>query len=583
MRSNMRTHNIHWLRSRSSRRTVMGRAGLAALGLGGAALTACASKRGTGAQTTGSASDANATPQKGGTLTFFLPNNPATLDPQRVTGHQTMMPVGAVMSRLFRAKLGPTTDDALKHEIENDLAISAESPDAVTWTIKLRPDAKFHNVAPVNGHPVEAEDIKATFTRALDPAINDPSRGLLNMVDLSQIQMPAKDTITFKLKYPYGPFPTLLATPLYAWVYPREALTNGYDPAKQIIGSGPFLFDSYTPDIGINLKRNPDWFEKDRPYIDGVRIAIIPDSAQQIAQLGAGQLDIVNQLQQKADLEAATKVSPKAKSFTIPSTSVGGTYYFQLGDPRSPWQDIRLRQAVSMAVDRDTLGKVIFENQYVTAFSVPPSQGAWSLTSNQLDQATAPYYKFNLAEAKKLYAAAGATDYRWKLVYITGFGGTELDSRMSETIHNMLGALTPNVTLATQDYQRDFVNSGKGSRYGNFPSDEVIEGGTAPSIADVDGVLFGYWHSKSTSNESRVKDPKLDGLIDKARSTVKEADQRQAYLDVQKYIAAQVYSFGGFPVGSYYMLVAPRVHNFSVALEDGNDGETWSQVWLAQR
>ena len=98
--------------------------------------------------------------------------------------------------------------------LENDLAISAESPDALTWTVKLRPDAKFHNVAPVNGHAFEAEDVKASFTRALDP--KDPSSGSLDMLDPSRIETPAADTIVFKLKYPYAAFPSILAVPLYS-------------------------------------------------------------------------------------------------------------------------------------------------------------------------------------------------------------------------------------------------------------------------------------------------------------------------------------------------------------------------------
>ena len=550
---------------------------------GAGSLLACGRSKPPAQQTAAAPGGANETPQTGGILTFFLETNPSTLDPMRDTQHQTMTPVGAVMSRLFRAKLGPTADVALQYQLENDLAASAESPDSVTWTIKLRPEAKFHNVPPVNGHAVEAEDVKATFIRALDPATNDPSRGLLGMVDAAQIQTPAKDTVTFKLKYAYGPFPTLLATPLYAWIFPREVLTKGYDPAKQIIGSGPFMFDSYTPDVAINLKRNPDWFEKGRPYLDGVKIAIIPQQVQQIAQFSSGQLDILNSLQDQAALEAAKKGNPKAAVFVTPGTSTSFTYYFQLGDPKSPWQDIRLRQAVSMAIDRDTIGKAIFENQYDPAFSVAPSHGTWALKTDQLDQGTAPYYKLNLAEAKKLYEAGGATDFHWKLMYVTGFGGTVLDSRVSEAVHNMLTALTPNVTLATQDFGRDFINVGKGSRYGNYPADEVIQGGTAPSIADVDGVLFGYWDSKSTSNESRLKDPKLDGLIDKARSLLNANDQRTAYLDVQKYIAQQVYCIAGFPVGKLYTVVSPRVRNFNLALEDGNDGETWSSAWLASR
>src|SRR5581483_1757334 len=100
---------------------------------------------------------------------------------------------------------------------------------------KLRPDAKFHNVAPVNGHAVEAEDMKATFTRALNPATNNPNRGALDFINAAQITTPDKQTVVFKLNYPYAPFRSTLASPAYSLLFPREVLSGGYDPSKTVI------------------------------------------------------------------------------------------------------------------------------------------------------------------------------------------------------------------------------------------------------------------------------------------------------------------------------------------------------------
>ena len=181
------------------------------------------------------------------------------------------------MSRPFRFKTDSNPNTINNHDIESDLALSAESPDASTWTVKLRTDAKFQNTTPVNGRSVQAEDLKATFVRALK-LTNNPNRGALGMIDPDQIEAPTADTVVFKLKYPYAPFAKTLASPVYSWVFPREASTGGYDPTKQMIGSGPFTLESHTPDVEYNLKRNPDWFEKGRPYIDALHFAIIPDT-----------------------------------------------------------------------------------------------------------------------------------------------------------------------------------------------------------------------------------------------------------------------------------------------------------------
>ena len=173
------------------------------------------------------------------------------------------------MSRLLRYKTGVDPKVADGHDVKPDLALTSESPDAVTWTLKLRPDAKFHNVAPVSGRAVEGENIKATFIRALNEPKN-VNRASLDMIDRTQIETPDKTTVVFKLKYAYASFAHTLASPTYSWIFPREAVAGGYNPEKQVIGSGPFLFENFTPDVALTYKRNPNWFGKPQPYVDGV-------------------------------------------------------------------------------------------------------------------------------------------------------------------------------------------------------------------------------------------------------------------------------------------------------------------------
>jgi peptide/nickel transport system substrate-binding protein len=199
-------------------------------------------------------------PQAGGTYITATPVNPPSLDPQRTMSGYAAFVIGFSMSRLFRFKTAQDPQVWRNHDVEGDLAVSAASPDGITWTIKLRPDATFQNLPPVNGHAVEADDIKASFTRALDPL--NPSGSSLDMIDASQIQTPDKHTVVFKLKYPYAPFQSLLASSTYSWILPREASADGYDPAKQVIGSGPFLLDKYTPDVEVLYKKNGSRIQK---------------------------------------------------------------------------------------------------------------------------------------------------------------------------------------------------------------------------------------------------------------------------------------------------------------------------------
>ncbi|HTE87178.1 MAG TPA: ABC transporter substrate-binding protein [Dehalococcoidia bacterium] len=544
-------------------------AGMAALG------AACGGRRPqSGSPASSSAQGPSGSPVRGGTFTAFWNANPPSLDPQFFTTGATTSFACAAMSSLLRFKLGADPQVGLNHDLENDLAVSVESPDAATWSIKLRPDAKFHNIPPVNGHAIEAEDAKATYIRAVTSPQN-PNRGGLNMVDPDKIETPTRDTIVFKLNFPYAPFPNLLASVQYGLTYPREVLTGGYDPSKQVIGSGPFVFDSYTPDVAVALKRNPDYYEKGLPYADGVRHAVITTTAQQIAQFTGGNLDTVRVPQN--DLESTKSSNPKAREITVTSGGIGALY-FQLGDPASPFQDVRLRRAVSMAIDRAAIGKAVYDNKYDLNFSVLLSMGKWALKLDQLDPSVQEYYKFNLPEAKRLVQEAGGANLNVKFAYPIGAFSPEGDT-FAQTIYSMLSALPWKVTLVQLDYNKDFLAGGKGYNAGFFPADTILWGGVNP-FGEADQYLFGYYHSKSATNKEHLNDPAFDALVDKARGTVDIEARRQAYLAAQKYLADKMLSVMGLPAGFSHTLVQSGVQDFKYVPETNSSGRAWSSVWL---
>lgn len=516
------------------------------------------------------------TPVRGGTFVVALAANPPTLDPQMTNSANTMSAASAVLSRLYRFKSSWDVATANNHDIEPDLAQSFESPDGLTWTYKLRPDAKFQNLAPVDGRTVEAADVKASFTRAVSPTA--ANRGALLMIDPNKIETPDKTTVVFKLNYPYAPFSKLMASSVYSWIMPHEGTEGAYDPAKKLIGSGPFLLDSYTPDVALTFKRNPDWFEKGRPYVDGIKEPIVPDPAQRLAQFSAGNLDMVTPLQD--DVPTMTKQNPKAE--VIQNIGNGnGIMYYQLSDPSSIFQDIRVRQAASLAVDRKAYGKVYYGDKYIRTFNVTPDFGKWVITYDELPQETKQWYDVDLQRAKQLMEAAGGAKLSIKLLMPVGSPADPLLKNQSETINSMLGALPWKVTYVPIDYIKDWQGGGKGYLYGSMPADSMAWWGLAIRT-DVDEYLYGFWHSKGSSNISHVNDPKLDGMIDKARTILNEDDRLKAYKDVQRYILDNVYCLTGMVNGVGYTLAQPHVRNLTIG--DGLFGpgpDVWGQLWLA--
>ncbi len=562
-----------WQQRRLTRRQGLAAAG--GLGVAGALLAACSPQgRSTPSGSPSGAPAAQGQPKYGGTLNVYR-NKDDRLDPQTGSGADQETSAG-VMSRVFSLKVG--LDPALTndHDTEPDLGVSAESPDAITWTVKLRPDAKFHNVPPVNGHPVEAEDIKATFTRAVDPSVPNPNRGTLNMINPTQITTPDKQTVVFKLNYPYAPFRKLLGAPTYSLIFPREVLNGGYDPSKTIVGSGPFVFESYTPSVSYTYKKNPDWYQKGRPYIDSLRVAIVADDATQLAQFSAGNLDHY-MMGNPFQVDQVSKQNPKALVLKT-EMALPTPLYIQLGDPQSVFQDIRVRQAFSMAIDRDAISKAIFNGQSKQMVYIPSYMGKWALEVKDLAPSLQQYYKFNPAETKKLLEAAGQTNLQLKLAYYQPT--TPERQKLAETVNNMLNAAGVKTTIQVIDFNKDYIDAGKGYRQGYFPRDTVVSA-NAPVYSDADEYLFSYFHSTSTTNQEMIKDPALDRMIDHERTLTNEDDRLKAVLDASRYIAEKMYTIS--TVGTYqWVYVQPRVQNYQWSVTLGRPTETYTKLWLNQ-
>ena len=561
-----------------ARRSLLRRAAIGATGLAGTSLVACGSKPGAsngGAASQSGAGNAAGAPQLGGTLQVVSRSNTKTLDPHVTSGGTDRTLQSGALSRPLRFKSGPDPKIAADHDIEPDLALTLESPDAVTWTLKLRHDANFQDIAPVNGHAVEAEDVKQTYVRFLKTP-NNPNLGALDMIDATQIDTPASDTVVFRLKYPYAPFQKTLASGVYSWVLPREAVAGAFDVGKQLIGSGPFILESATPDVAYVLKKNPNWYQRGQPYVDGVRFAIVPATAQAEAQFTSGNLDELSAIGIN-DLDTMKRNNPKARVITTPANNPN-PIYVQMGDPTSPFQDIRVRRALSMALDRDAIGKSSFGGQYDTFVFVPPTLGKWALTVKELDPSVAQYFKYNPSEAKKLLDAAGASNLALKFAFIANGPFDEAYRALYQTIGSMLQGIGLKITLFDQDYAQDFIKGGHGSRQGYFDKDVIVFGGVA-QYTEADEYVFGYFHSKSTSNQEHLHDPTYDGMIDKARTIVNENDRLKAYIDVQKYLAQQMYAVPTAS-GLSFTMIPPSVYNYDPSSSYSICTETYAKLWL---
>jgi peptide/nickel transport system substrate-binding protein len=559
------------MRGRYSRRSVLRATALGAAAMSTSALLACGTKSGAPSQSTTKGSTAGGSPQSGGTYNTYNNVNLGIIDPQGGSAQSANGVLGPVYSHPFQFKSSSDQQTILSRDVVAEWAVSGESPDGQTWTLKIQPNLKWQNVAPVNGRAVDSADVKASFTRAFAKPENT-YKGLYPMIDPAQIETPSADTVVFKLKFVYGPFKETMAGSGVE-LMPREALAGTYDPAKVMIGSGPFMLDSYTPDVAYVLKKNPTFYQQGRPYVDTVRGSIVPDPAQALAQFTAGNLDELRPAPN--DVNTAKQNNPKATVISqVNSTSYA--FFGHMNDPASAWHDIRIRQAVSMAIDRDTIKKVVLNGQATENQIVPKALGKWMLPLDKFGGAQ-QYYQYKPDEAKKLLAATSGGPQLTRFMSPAKNYGPAFD-QMAETIVSMLNSAGFKIQLVPIDYTRDFIGGGKGALYGNYPPDALVYSADA-LFSNAEETLASHFESKSQRNKPQVSDPQLDEQLSKMLSILDENQRLQAALDIQKYLAGQIYQISTYS-DVVYTLLQPWVHNFYLGESNQSARYATPNLWV---
>ena len=172
--------------------------------------------------------------------------------------------------------------------LKGDLAESwTSTPDARVWTFKLRQGVKWHNVAPLNGREFVAADVKY----CLEAYAKEGAQSF-TFQEVEGIETPDKHTVRIHLKTPNVLFPQNVAEPITV-MFSREVLEEDGDLKKRMIGTGPFILKEHNRKVRVVLTRNPDYWDKGRPYVDEYVILSTPDAATRMAAFRTGQSDFI--------------------------------------------------------------------------------------------------------------------------------------------------------------------------------------------------------------------------------------------------------------------------------------------------
>jgi len=445
----------------------------------------------------------------------------AGLDPQQLDNHVNTTNYTLHFSRQIYSclvRVNPTT-----LELEPEAAESwSVSEDGKTYTFKLKKGIKF-----TNGKELTAEDVKFTFERVLDPAIGavtswvfadhfagaaDMKSGKVKTLDSIVVSDPY--TVSITLDAPFAPFLKQIATG-YGSIYPREACAAaGTSWAQNPIGSGPFKVAKWERDSLLVLAKNPDYFEKGLPIPDRVEYVVMPDRATEELEFEAGRLDWMTVPVDRYDRYAKSQWGN-----LIVETKPYTTYFIAFNTEMGPLKDVRVRQAISLGIDREKFCQLIMAGHASPAKTLlPPGIPGYDETLPELE--------YNPEKAKQLLAAAGYA----KGVTIECWQTTTAETtfRWNVAIQEMLAEIGVDWKIVRMD---------------SAALREAVQGGKRPAswsgwwadYIDPENYHNPWLHSShSRSVSTNYKSREVDKLLDEGAVEQDPVKRAAMYTEVEK-------------------------------------------------
>jgi len=434
--------------------------------------------------------------------------------------------------------------------IEGDLAESWEvAPDGLQVTFKLRPEAKFDPRPPTSGRAVDSGDVLFSWKKfsELSSFRSDLSNAASNAAPIQSMSAPDARTVVVKLAFPDALTLPLLASAGHLWIQPKEA-DGGFDPRQDARGSGPWMIDSLRRSVGVEFKRNPNWYRRDRPFFDGISMPIVSEYAQQLAQFRAG--NIWQGAVRQEDILGTKKDHPNLVMYSSGSFALAGPrIIFGVERADSPFRDERVRRAYSIAIDRDLLIDAFAD---VSAFekagvkkgvrwhtSIPAGwEGAWLDPKSSEFGPNGKTYAYDLAEAKKLLTAAGYPNgFEYDLHY-TPNGYTPTYVRMVETLAGNVEPTGMRAKLLPEDHQTLFLPKRVRDK-GKFTGISII---SASAAVDSLAMIAAYYHSEGAMSVNQPPfepDPSTDTMIEAMRREFDMQKRFKMIHDFQRMMAGK--------------------------------------------
>jgi peptide/nickel transport system substrate-binding protein len=482
-------------------------------------------------------------PKRGGTVRVGISQEPIILNP--ILGSQTVNTV--VASNMIEGLLQVGPDGNYQPALAAEVPTTTNggvSADGLTIRWKLKPGVLWSD-----GKPFTSEDVLFTYKVFTEPQNPIPIR--VGYSEIESVTAPDPQTVEVKYKRLYAPFREHLSPIFPAHVFGGNPVIDKLEFNRAPIGTGPFKFVSWASGDSITLERNPNYRDKDQPYLDGVIFKVLPSREAAVQAYKVGEIDVLWNLAESnipefdaiADSVIQPKPSPRVERLILNASCPSGP---QQGDPACPHPvlgDLRVRQAIELAIDKKAIvDKLLFGKTTVATSVIPLGWFAPTLMPSE----------YNSGRAKQLMDEAG---WRPGSDGIRSKDGVRANIEFGTTTGDRLREQTQQVIqeqLKDIGIEVEIKNSPSAVLLGGWQDNAPRARGNFDMLmwtTNVDGLdpqahLESYFQStqipteaaRSGRNYHRIKDPIIDQALVQGGGTLDEAQRKAAYATVAQQV-----------------------------------------------
>ena len=502
------------------------------------------------------------TPRRGGILLAAIAAEPPSLDPHQEGTFANIQLVAPLYSLLLQ--FDPQDFSKIIGDVATDWKMA---PDGRIYTFKIRQGIRFHD-----GSPLTAADVKASYDKIIFPPEGVRSSRKTSYSAVERVEAPDPGTVVFRLKFPSAALLINLASP-WNVIYPKKYLDKDPNYFKtNVVGSGPFKFKSYTHGSTFEGERNPNYFVKDRPYLDGYKFFISTDTSVRAMAIRSGRAWIEFRNMPGPEVEAIKK--QLGDKVVVQETGMSSSWGIAVNHTVKPFNDVRVRKALTLGIDRYTAGKVLFpiNGLKLVGGSLRPGS-EFSLPEAELQKLPgfARDAEKSRVEARRLLAEAG---YPNGLKVVLKNRNVKLPFQDWGVFviqeWRKIGVEAEHRPLETAAWFADGQNTG------NF---ELIVSSPSTFMDDPD-VWVNRYTTGDTENWGRFSDPRLDDLYARQARSLDPVERKKLVNEMERIVLENVHYLPGL-WWTRNVVHWAKVKNY-VAPPNQFSNQKLQDVWLAE-